>query len=89
MRFTFIKGIFEYIPIILITLLFISEKELEIHALNISCQTIIGLLALGIFFITAIKFEKPKLFSFFVAVIFWVMLVCIRKNILPQPIPNF
>lgn len=83
-----LRSVMDYIPIILVTLLFISEKELEIHALNMSCQTIISLIAIGIFFITAIKFKKPKVFAFVIAVIFWIMLVCLRKNIFPQPIPK-
>lgn len=77
--------ILDYVPIILITLLFISENEMKTHAINMSVQTIIGLIALGIFFMMSIKFKQPRFLCFIFAGIVWLSLVIIRKSYLPQP----
>jgi hypothetical protein len=80
-----IKRNIEYIPIILLSLLFIADKDIEIHALNLSCQTIITIVILGIFFMLVLQFGRGKVTSFLIAAVAWVVLVNMKKTYIPQP----
>lgn len=70
----------EFLPIILIGLLFVSEAEMEKNALNMSCQMTITIVTVLIFFLIALKYPKAKMIAFFIALVLWIVLVCIKKR---------
>lgn len=72
----------DYIPIMLITLLFIAENEVEKHAINTCCQIAITIITVTVFFLFLIQLRRPKLFAFTIAFFFWVFLVYIKKRYL-------
>jgi Ca2+/Na+ antiporter len=81
-----LKSKLEYIPIVLLSLLFIADKDAEIHALNVSCQVIITIVILGIFFMLMLQFGRGKIVSFLIAATAWVVLTNAKKSYFPQPI---
>lgn len=72
----------EYIPIMLITLLFIAEAELETHAANMSCQLCTTVIVVVIFYSICFNFKNAKNIALVIAVILWVLLVYVKKNYL-------
>lgn len=81
MSFSFLKlkNYTEYLPILLITLLFITDSEVDKHALSMSCQMVITIICAVIFFLIVIKMRKSKLLAFITAGITWVILVYIKR----------
>lgn len=75
------KSLFEYLPLALVGLLFITEAELEKHALNTSCQIAITIIVLIVFFSIALRF-KNRVIAFCIAIILWVLMVHIKKTII-------
>lgn len=74
----------EYLPIVLLGLLFIADTEIEKHAVKMSCQLTITIFTLLIFFIVAIKFPKAKIIAFITAFVLWVMLIYVKRQYLPE-----
>jgi hypothetical protein len=75
----------EYIPVVLITLLFIAETELEAHATNMSCQLCTTIIAVVVFYSICMNFKNAKNIALMISVLIWVILVYIKKNyILPE-----
>lgn len=72
------KSLFEYLPVVLVGLLFVTDSELEKHAVNTSCQLAITIAVTVTFFSIALKF-KNKIIAFSVAVILWVLMVHMKK----------
>lgn len=71
---------FDYLPLLLITLLFVADAELETKAVNLSCQIVIMITCVSVFFIIALKFRNSKVIAFFIAVAFWLILVHIKNK---------
>lgn len=78
------KNIFDYLPILLVTMLFVTETELEKHAVNISCQMCITIVTLVIFYILIFRYNNTKTISLIVAIIIWLILVYIKKKYIPN-----
>ena len=74
------KNYLDYFPIVLITILFIAETEIEKHALHTSCQIAITIVTLIVFYILVIRYENTRLFSVIVAGIIWAILIYIKKK---------
>ena len=74
------KNITDYLPIILITVFFVAEAELEKHALHTSCQIAITIITLAIFYILSIRFKSTKFISLLVCIIIWIFLIYIKKT---------
>lgn len=79
------KSLFEYLPLALVSLLFITEAELEKHAINTSCQIAITIIVLVVFFSIALRF-KNKILAFCISILLWVIMVHIKKTILLKPV---
>ena len=76
------KGYLDYLPLMLITLLFIAETELEHHAVHMSCQIAITIITLSIFFIVVINIKDSKVLGFTVALTVWIILIYIKNRCL-------
>ena len=72
----------EYFPIVLVTLLLITETELEKHALNMSCQVSIMVFTVLVFYLLILKFQKSRIFAFLICCFVWVILVYVKKKIM-------
>jgi hypothetical protein len=79
------KTLFEYLPLVLVGLLFKTEAELEKHAINTSCQIAITIIVLVVFFSIALRF-KSKVLAFSKSILIWVIMVHIKKTILLKPV---
>lgn len=86
--FDYVKKGFDYFPIVLIALLFVSETKLEEHAFHISCKLAITIACLSIFFLLVLKYENGKPIAFVVALMAWVLLITLKKRYLITEIPN-
>lgn len=73
------KYYLDYFPIILITLFFLTESEIEKHALFTSYQIAITIITLTTFYIVAFRMKNNKL-SFFIALVVWIILIIIKKK---------
>ena len=73
------KYYLDYFPIILITLFFLTESEIEKHALFTSYQIAITIITLTTFYIVAFRMKSNKL-SFFIALVVWIILIIIKKK---------
>lgn len=69
----------DYIPLMLIAILFMAENEIKNHTVQSSCQLVISLLTLLIFFLVAIKFKSGKYYGFITAFLLWVILVYLKN----------
>ena len=78
------KNILDYLPLVLVTVLFVAESELEKHALVTSCQIAITVVTLSIFYILIIRYKNSKFFAVFVSIVLWFILVCIKKKYIPN-----
>jgi hypothetical protein len=74
------KSIFDYLPMMLITLLFVAESELEKHAINTSCQMVITIFIMTLFYILVIYYKNTKTISLFVCCFLWIILIYIKKS---------
>lgn len=78
------KECIEFLPLALIMILFLSEKEYENHAVRLSWQMAGMAVTLIFFFLLILYFEINKVTSFILAMFLWILLVVIkRKYIIP------
>jgi len=73
------KYYLDYFPLILITLFFLTETEIEKHALHTSYQISITIITLTIFYIVTFRLKNNKL-AFFLALFTWVILIIVKKK---------
>lgn len=73
------KNILDYLPVVLITLLFVAEAEFEKHAVNTSCQISITIITLAIFYILVIRYKNTKFLALLVSLFIWIILIYIKK----------
>lgn len=71
---------YDYIPIALITLLFITETDLERHAMHKSCNLCINIISIVCFYCILLHFEKSKHIAFISSIIIWAVLFYIKEN---------
>jgi hypothetical protein len=77
------KNFLDYLPLVLITLLFVAEAEMEKHALNTSCQMVITIITLVIFYLIVMRFKNTKLIALIIAMVVWIVLIYIKKKYVP------
>lgn len=75
----FKSKVLDYLPLMLIPLLFIAEEEMEHHALKTSFQLGIVVLTSVIFFLIFFKFRSRSI-AFISAVILWAILQNIKNR---------
>jgi hypothetical protein len=73
------KYYLDYFPLILITLFFLTETEIEKHALHTSYQIAITIITLTIFYIVTFRLKNNKL-AFFLALFTWIILTIVKKK---------
>ena len=74
------RSILDYLPMLLVTLLFVAETELEKHAVNTSCQVAITIVTLVVFYVLILKWKNTRIFAFLVAMTIWVILIYVKKQ---------
>jgi hypothetical protein len=74
------KRYFDYLPVILLTLLFATETELEKHAIFFSCQICIVLLTTILFFLLTLKFGSERKTAFAVSFVLWIILMYYKRT---------
>ncbi len=72
-----IRKLGDYIPMVLVSLLFIAEKELSNHALNVSLQLALTIFIIIVFFTILYQCQSKKM-AIIVSFIVWIFLVCIK-----------
>ena len=77
------KTFMDNIPFILISLIFITEAEIETYAFKTSCNLCITIISIVVFY--AIYFniknnKNKKIIASIFAVLIWLILVYVRKN---------
>lgn len=82
--FTKYKKYTDYIPMILIAVLFMAENEIENHTFHSTCNMFIGALTLFIFFVIGLKLKSGKMYGFLFALIIWVTLVYLKNCYFPR-----
>jgi hypothetical protein len=82
--FKICKNYLDYLPLVLITVLFVAESELELHALNTSCQIAITVITLVIFYMIVMRFKNTKMVALIIAIIVWITLIYIKKRYIPN-----
>jgi len=70
----------DYIPLALITILFIAETEIEKHAMNFSCQTAIMVFTVVVFIILITKLKQDRLLAFVIVIFLWLTLVYLKHK---------
>lgn len=78
------KSILDYLPLVLVTVLFATESELEKHALNTSCQIATTIITLTIFYILVIQYKNDKIIALLVSLVIWFILIYIKKKYVPN-----
>lgn len=71
---------FEYVPLLLVTLLIVAEAELDHQAINISAQIIIMLVTATAFFLIIWSTSCQRWIAAAIAAIVWMSLVYIKQN---------
>jgi hypothetical protein len=72
-----IRKLGDYIPMVLISLLFIAEKELSNHALNVSLQLALTIFIIIVFFTILYQCQSKKM-AIIVSFIVWIFLIYIK-----------
>ena len=78
------KHLIDYLPLMLITLLFITETELEKRAVHISCQLAITIITLTVFFVIVINIQNSRTSAFIVALTIWITLIYAKQCFIPK-----
>ena len=82
--FNYCSKLSEVIPIVLISLLFVSEINIHTHIKNVafwmSCQFIIVLTMLGIFFLLVGCLGYSKHFTLIICLIIWFLFIYVRQK---------
>lgn len=78
------KDYTEYLPIVLLGLIFITENELEKHALRTSCQISITIVTIIVYFTIAINFPKARIVALITAIALWVLLIYVKRQYVPK-----
>ena len=73
------KYYLDYFPVILITLFFLTETEIEKHVLHTCYQIAITIITLTIFYIVTFHKKNNKL-AFVLALFTWIILIFIKKK---------
>lgn len=73
------KYYLDYFPLILLTLFFLTETEIEKHALFTSYQIAITIITLATFYIISFRMKNSRL-AFLIALLIWVVLIFIKKK---------
>ena len=76
----------EYIPAILIGVLFVAEEQLRVHALHISCQLAIAIICAVLFFTILFYCRVRKYTAFAITLVLWVTLVYLKNTYMPSRI---
>lgn len=73
------KKLLDYLPFILVPLLFIADEEMEHHAFKTSFQFAIVVVTSIIFFLIFFKF-RSRAIAFLCALILWIVLQFIKNK---------
>lgn len=65
---------------ILIGLFFITESELEKHAVHMSCQMSITIITLAIFFMVLYQLKLGKYIAMILAAVTWIIMITIKRR---------
>ena len=80
MKFSDCKKYYDYIPITLLGLLFITETDIERHAIHTSCNLCINIISIVCFYCICLHFEQSKIVAFITSIIIWMTLFYIKQN---------
>lgn len=72
-----IRKLGDYVPMVLVSLLFIAEKELSNHALNVSLQLALTIFIIIVFFTILYQCQSKKM-AIIGSFILWIILVYIK-----------
>lgn len=75
------KKYIEYIPVALIALLFISETEIERHAIN-SCAQLGVLIVTILSFFLVLFWCRKKYIAFCIALVLWICMMYFKQKML-------
>ena len=78
-----LKKLTDYVPLVLITLLFVAETELQDHALNISVQIALTIFIIIVFF-TVLHQCNSKKIAITISFVLWIILVYIKNIYIPK-----
>lgn len=71
---------FEYLPLMLIPLILISEDQVNHQAVSVSCKMSIIILTTMLFFLLIMKFRVPRHIAFMSVIILWIVFVHLKKT---------
>lgn len=80
--FNNIKPHFEYLPLLLLPLLLISEEQIHGHALITSLKLSITVFLYALFFILCCHYNCNKMSAIIIIVILYILMTFFRKRIL-------
>ncbi len=76
------KSYIDYIPLVLVGLIFLSESDLEKHAFKTGCQICITVACLTIFYICSLNFTNGKVVGLCLAAVLWLILIYLKRSYL-------
>ena len=77
-----IKSSLEYVPLILLTLMFISEAEIDRSITKSACNVIFVFFLLILLYIFLVDFKMNRCVVVGIAMLMWIGLILVRKYLL-------
>jgi hypothetical protein len=74
------KNLFDYIPLLFLTLFFVTDAEMEKHAVHTTFQMIIRISCLFVFYIMIIYYKHPKSIALIIAILLWIILTYTKQK---------
>ena len=77
-----VKSVMEYVPLMLLTLMFISEAEMDRNITKSACNVIFVFFLLILLYICLVDFKMNRCVVVGIAMLLWIVLILIRKYLL-------
>lgn len=80
------RNYLEYFPLILITLLFVAETEMNNRLISTTWNIALMLIVIIILYLFLIILKVKKAVAFLVCILLWIVLIYVKRCKLPQSI---
>ena len=74
------KRLLDYIPFVLLALFLAAEADINYHAFSLTCQTVMTIIVIAIFFLIFSYLKLSRGLALFLVCIVWVGMVYIKNN---------
>lgn len=81
--FSKLYQVWEYIPLMLITFLFVAEAEIGNKVIGTTWNLVLALGIIVILYILLVLVKLPKFFVIIIAAVLWISFIFLKKIVLP------